>query len=239
MENLSNLSVDIIARVEDYTTTAIDAMVSQRKADADEASAKDQMLAIMQELVEKRASFETVRDTYRYGNKGCRQAAQDAYDEGLLPHSTDRNAAGAAGAAKFCNYAKHLALVSWAIDNNYALAVDSVAVGGDSPTAMTERAKMIREAFDIDMLMKSKVKTAMVSLAGLEWDLKFVQGLKEDKKALLGFTDSTDTVNREVGATVKKIRHQMDLAKLRSTHNSKVQQSWREALGVNPVVSDS
>jgi hypothetical protein len=239
MQNLSNLSTTIIELVEDYSCTAIDAMISQRKADADDAKAKDQMLAIMQALVEEAANFETVRDTYRYGMQDCRREAQKAYDEGLLPRSTDRNAAGAAGAAKFNNYSKHLALMSWAITNDSALAKDSVAVGENTPTTMAERAKMIREAFDTEVLMQSKMKAQMVSLAGLEWDLKFVQGLKEDQKALLGFTDSTDTVNREVGATVKKVRHQMELAKLRSKHNSRVQEKWRHDLGVQPVVSDS
>lgn len=237
MDDLSNLSPSIIGRVEDYSFAAIDAMVSQRKADADEATAKDQMLAIQQALVEERASFETVRDTYRYGMQECRQAAQEAYDKGLLPHSTDRNAAGAAGAAKFTNYSNHLALLAWAIANDPALAVDSVAVGDKAPASMTERAGLIRNAFDEAVLMKSKMKAKMVTLAGLDWDLAFVQNLKDEKKALLGFTDSSDSINREIGTTVKKLRHQMDLAKLRRQHNSQVQDSWRKDLGLTPVVS--
>jgi hypothetical protein len=238
MDDLSNLSPKIIGRVEDYSLTAIDAMISQRKADADEAKAKDQMLAIMQALVEERAEFNTVRDTYRYGMQDCRKAAQEAYENGLLPRSTDRNAAGAAGASKFTNYSKHLALLAWAITNDPALAVDSVAVGDNTPASMAERAKLIREAFDNAVLMQSKMKAKMVSLAGLEWDLKFVENLKDDQRALLGFTDSSDSVNREIGATVKKLRHQMDLAKLRSKHNSHVQELWRKDLGLQPVVSD-
>lgn len=238
MDDLSNLSPSIIGRVEEYSATAIDAMVSQRKADADEAKAKDRMLAIQQALVEERASFDTVRDTYRYGMQDCRQAAQKAYDEGLLPGSTDRNAAGAAGAAKFTNYSKHLALLSWAIQNDRALAVDSVAVGEGAPASMAERAKLIREAFDEQVLMRSKMKAKMVSLAGMEWDLAFVEGLKDEQKALLGFTDSSETVTREVGSTVKKWRHQQELSKLRSKHSSNVQQRWRGDLGLDPVVSD-
>lgn len=238
MDDLSNLSPSIIGRVEEYSATAINAMVSQRKAEADEAKAKDQMLAIQQALVEERASFETVRDTYRYGMQDCRQSAQKAYDEGLLPGSKDRNAAGNAGAAKFNNYRENLALLAWALQNDRALAVDSVAEGEGAPATMGERAKLIRNAFDEQVLMKSKMKAKMVQLAGLEWDLAFVEGLKDEEKALLGFTDSSETVTREVGSTVKKWRHQQELRELRSKHSSRVQRRWRGDLGLKPVVSD-
>jgi hypothetical protein len=75
----------------------------------------------------------------------------------------------------------------------------------------------------------------MVTLGGMEWDLEFVESLKDEEKALIGFTDSSDTINRELGATYKRLQHQIALAKLRNRHNSGTISRWRKELGLPEI----
>ena len=240
--DLKHLTPEIIGKVSEFAGKSLDCIVASTKSKAADASAAFTMLSLMRDLVNTKAEDATILNTYKYGLQECREAAVEAYDEGTYvlskptgKASTDRKTAGQAGAARMLTYAKHLALLSWAITTDYALATDSVAEAKSGLSTMADRSRLLQDAFDRAILVPSKTKVKMVSLGGMEWDLEFVEGLKDEEKAMIGFTDSSDTINRELGATYKRLQHQMALAKLRNRHNSGTMSRWRRELGLPEI----
>lgn len=241
MDNLSNLTTGIIAQLQLFADCSVNCIVAATKSKAADATAATAMLQLQRGLVEANAGHETILDTYRFGLKECRARASLAYDEGTYVLSkpsgetaTDRKTAGQSGAQRMTTYAKHLALISWAINeaDDKTLAKDAVAPG---KSTMAERKATLERKFDSALLQPSKLKVKMVKLDDREWDLNFVENLPDDDQALLGFTASSDTVNRELGSTYKKVQHQISIAKLRAKHNNSAITRWQKALGLREV----
>jgi len=243
--DLKHLTPELIGKVTDFANKSIDCIVTSKKKEDADASAAASMLELMRDFVSTKAEAATILNTYQYGLKECREAGAKAYDDGLYvvtkrdgrpsTPSADRKAASQAGAGRMSSYAKHLALLSWAITNDYALATDSVADAKSGLSTMTERARLLKDAFDRALMVSCKTKVKMVSLDGVEWDLEFVEGLKDEQKAMIGFTDSSDTINRELGSTYKRLQHQMAIARLRNSHNNLTLQRWRQELGLPDI----
>jgi hypothetical protein len=240
--DLKHLTPELIGVVSEFADKSVACIVASTKSKAADASAAFTMLCLMRDLVHIKAEQPTILNTYKYGLQECREAAVKAYDEGTYvlskptgTASKDRKTAGQAGAARMLTYAKHLALLSWAVTNDYSLALDSVAETKSGLSTMADRSRLLEVAFDRAVLVPSKTKVKMVTLGGMEWDLEFVESLKDEEKALIGFTDSSDTINRELGASYKRLQHQMALAKLRNRHNSGTISRWRKELGLPEV----
>lgn len=240
--DLKHLTPELIGKVSEFADKSLVCILASTESKAADSSAAFTMLGLMRDLVRIKAEEATILNTYKYGLQECREAAAKAYDEGTYvlsrptkKASKDRRTAGQAGAARMLTYAKHLALLSWAITNDYALAMDSVAENKSGLSTMADRSRLLEDAFDRAVLVASKTKVKMVTLGGMEWDLEFVESLKDEEKALIGFTDSSDTINRELGATYKRLQHQIALAKLRNRHNSGTISRWRKELGLPEI----
>ena len=240
--DLKHLTPEIIGNVAEFADASVACILASTRSKAADTTAAFKMLLLMRGLVNTKAEETTVLNTYKYGLQECREAAVKAYDEGTYvltkptgTASRDRKTAGQAGAARMLTYAKHLALLSWAITTDYALATDSVAANKSGVSTMADRSRLLEDAFDRAILVPSKTKVKMVSLGGMEWDLEFVESLKDEEKAMIGFTDSSDTINRELGSTYKRLQHQMALSKLRNRHNSGTISRWRKELGLPEI----
>jgi len=234
--DLKSLPSKLVTVLGDFASRAIDSLSQTQAAQAMGEKAADVMLDIQRFIVSERQTAENILSIYRFGLQECREKARVAFNEGRIK-ATNVKSAGQAGAGRFSSYAEHLALLAWAVEHNPAVAEDSVApTPQGTKFTMAQRKATLKKAFDRDVLHTSKQKVQMVELAGLEWDLKFVENLKEDEKALLGFTPSATVVKREIGAESKRLAHQQEIVWLRSRHYSSATSGWRRDLGL-PLIS--
>jgi hypothetical protein len=229
--DLKHLTPELIGKVSEFANKSVACIIKAKESEQADESAATSMLELMRDFVSSKADAKTILNTYKYGLKECREAAAKAYDNGEVK-AKDRRAAGQTGAGRMTSYGPTLSLLSWAITTDYDLATDAVAPNGHN---MTARRKLLSDAFDRALLVSCKSKVKMVLLDDVEWDLEFVEGLKDEDKTLIGFTDSSDTINRALGTTYKDIQHQATIMRIRSRHNNNTLSRWRKELGLPEI----